>query len=449
MAGIYHPFSRLKPRVLNGTPSAPDVLKHGIYIKPTTLQPHWEVMFHEGFGTNNRTTWDARLSEIQESSNFRGLQVNVPWGLYEQGVSGGDFSNLQYLVNVADELQAIGKYMILELGNFREFRNNNVASLPLLEQLRYLLPPDMAQQNAGLYTSPTAGGPDHYLSNWAFAYDKFLNNNFGYDLKMYKSTLRDRLTAFYTAVANVLGNHPAVIAITTTESVMGTAITTQPGGFAAAEGASERNFLDGKTLIMDVLKSLFPNKMVMQTVNYPNLIAPKIDYVGEWFGALAAKKFAITTPNCNWWVQILNRDFNLSSPPGALRYFPTFANIAPIFVQWQGDEFDHGNGAANKADPLTSTAAYLQRYADLYQRTLLGNGAEKYGLFANFLIIQRDMSPNVWLGGTVTTNITDYPTLPSGTVITVPSLKTWLKDPANVPQNGTAGLITDYSGYVV
>lgn len=444
MPGMFTPFSRLKPRPI-APPVAPlDIFKQGIYIKPPQNHPHWEAMFNMGYGTNSRISWDARLDEIRNVPNFRGMQVTVSWGLYEKGVNGGDFSNLDFLVNIADEFKTMGKYLILMLGNFREFRNDNVAKdLPLLDQLRYLLPPDLAKLNSGFYTDPDPLGPSHYLFDYAYAYDKFHNGNFGYNLKLYDATLRNRMQAFYSAVADRLGNHPAVICITSVESIVGTAVTTQAGGF----NSTERIMYDNKTIVMDMIKSLFPNKMVSQDVNVPN--NDTIDYVSEWCGQLLNKHYSLTTSNCGWWSTGLNRNFNLSLPAGILRYFSVFAGQAPLFVQWQGDEFASGTGGVDSPDPISSTAAYRQRYADLYLRTLGGNNAEKYGLFGNFIIIQRDNPMPIWLGGNFTTTAASHPTVTLGTVINVPSLRDWLQDPANVPQNGTAGLVTGYNGYIV
>lgn len=398
------------------------------WLKLDTGNTNFNAQIDAGLGGSS-ATWNTIKSELQESSKFAGVQVGVPWGLYETGVSGGNFSRLSYLVDIADELQAIGKYLILNLMEFREFRNNNVADLPIVEQMAYILPEDL-RTHSGLAPGMTAAR-QHYLWDYAFGYEKAAASNFGYDLKVYDAALRARMLTFYQAVADLLGSHPAFVAIDGTESVVGTALYTGAGGYYAPDGASERNTLDGKTAIITAVNNMFPNQIVMSCVNFPNSNTG-IDYCGEYYGAVNTNKLAITAPNCNWWVPILNR---ATGAKGALRYFPILAGSCPVFVQWQGDEFDSDTGATGKAPPITTTADITQRYADLYQRSTAGDGSARYGLFANGVIIQRSQPQPFWLGGTTS----GMPNTPDG--VTIPSLKNYIK-------NNAVPLITTQPGYI-
>lgn len=433
-----HPYSF---RTKNMRTSAINLIgKRGFYLKINSSQANWEVMYQLGYGSNSRTSWDSRLTEIQENDAFKGFQIDAAWGLYEKGVSGGDFSNLDYLVKVADEAYAVGRYLIINVGIFREFRNSNVSSLPLIDQMRYMLPPDMRTHQGLIDTPNVPAAQAHYLWDYAFAYDKALNTNFGYDLKTYKLELRARFARFCWAVANKLGNHPAVIMITSTESVFGDPVYTGTGGFAAGEGASKRNFLDGKTLIMDHINATFKRQMVAQNMNYPNEgtgATDPIDYLGEWFATAESRRYAITTPNSNWWVDKLNRVATQYVPQGINRYFPGYTGVKA--VQGQGDEFD---SLTNGAPQISTTADYNQRYADLYLRWNGGDGGTKFGLGADLVIIQREHPQDIWIGG-VTSGVAN---VPDG--VTVPSLKEWLKNPANVPQDGKGGLNVRTPSYI-
>lgn len=412
----------------------------GILLKINSDQANWEVLYQLGYGASSRSAWDSRISEILFLNAGKGFQIDVAWGLYEQGASGGDFTNLRYLKTVADEMYDNGLYLILDLVGFREFRNGNVSSLPLIDQMRYLLPPDM-RTHQGLIESPNVpAGMEHYLWDYAYAYDKALNNNFGYDLKTWKPVLQARFARFCVAVREALGNHPAVFAITSTESVDGEPVYTGPGGYDVTDGASRVAFFAGKTAIMDSVNAIFKRQIVMQNMNYPNEgsgTADPIDYLSEWFATAAAKGYAITSPNSNWWVPKLNRVATQYVPQGINRYFPNYPG--PRIVQQQGDEMD---SLVNGAPQISSTADYLQRYVDLYQRAIVGDGGTKFGLNATHIIVQREHPQSIWTGGT-TNNI---PNVPNGVV--VPPMRDFWNNPAYVPQDGKAGLGSSTVTYI-
>lgn len=436
----------------------------GLYLKINPAQVNWEAMFAMGYGANSRTAWDSRLSEIQEDDSFKGFQISVPWGIYEKGASGGDFSNLQYLYNVLDEIAAINRYVILQPFEFREFRNANVSGLPLIEQYRYALPTDMNSGSPpmrGLISTPQ-GIPvyrEHYANDWAYAYIKNSVNPtsaFGYNLKLYKSALRTRLQTYITAIAEYRPNtgvpkikdHPALIAISTTESVVGTPVYTGQYGFATSEGASARAMMDGKTAVLGACRSAFPDCMFMQDINYPNDNTngglQAIDYPGEWYGAFPAGRYSRTTSNSgNWWTPALNRVDAGTLGQGANRYMADSNGADPIFAQLQGDEFDSGTEGVSHL--INNTADYTQRYEDLYTRVRAGDGGTKYGLNCHFIIMQREHPQGIWTGGTAT----GQPNVPNGTV--VPSFKDWwIAKMLTLPggQRSTGGLNTVRPTYV-
>ncbi len=160
--------------------SASDVFIPGFYIKTHNLQPHYGALSDmntetgivmDGSRSRTRGTWSGtHLNEIQLTPHFKGYQLSVPWGLYEKGVSGGDFSNLTTnLLPVVQELATLGKYVVLMPMIFRDFRNNDVTgnatttAMATDDQMRFLLPADLATDFLTVAFSGT--GNEHRLSN--------------------------------------------------------------------------------------------------------------------------------------------------------------------------------------------------------------------------------------------------------------------------------------------
>lgn len=418
----------------------PFAATQGVYLKLASDQSNWEVMNSWSFGTTyTRAAWDARILEIKAINGGKGFHLDVPWGLYEKGASGGDFTNLRYLKTICDEAYANGLYVFLDPLIFREFRSSNVSSLPLDQQMRYLLPEDM-RTHAGLIDTPDVPAAQaHYRFDYAYAYDKSSGTGFGYDIKAYNATLQTRFIRFARAVCDWLGNHPAVIGITSTESVDGTPVWTGAGGFEGGFTTRQAYFA-GKTSIMRAVNGMFKRQMVAQSINYPNegtAVTDPIDYVGTWHTFAQTEKFSLTAPNAQWWSTSLNRVGSGSAPKGGNRYFTAFTG--PRIVQWQGDEFD---SVVNSAPAISTTADYTQRYADLYTRSTVGDGGSKFALNATHIIVQRSMAPEIWLGGTTSS----VPNVPNG--VTVPSLSAFFNNASYVPQDGYAGLSNQTVAYI-
>ncbi len=408
----------------------------GLYFK-LIADHNWEVNYNLGYGANDKSDWDTRITEILAMNAGKGFQLDVPWGLYEQGASGGDFSNLRYLKTVLDECWDNGLYVSLNLVMFRNF-SGSVAALPDIDHMRNLLPVDMRTQTGYVDTPTVPADASHYLWNYAYAWGGAIAS--GYNLKTYKPELQVRFARFARAVCDIAGNHPSVIAVSSTESAIGTPVYTGAGGFDVAEGATKRAELDGKTVIIDSVNAMFKRQMVMQSINFPNEgtgTTDPIDYAGEWVAAAPDKKYGLTGPNANWWVPALNRTATGSAPQGANRFFADFPG--PRFAQIQGDELD---SLVNGAPQISTEADFLQRYIDLYQRATNGDGGTKFGLEATHIIVQRSMSLPIWVGG-LTSGV---PNVPDG--VTIPSLKDFFNNPAYVPQDGQAGLGSATVAYI-
>ena len=497
MARKYDPFSKQYVGYIQPAATDTSQIKPGFYLKPHNLSPHYAVIENiygaGALGGRTRGKWVDRLNWAAESVNFRGFQLSVPWGLYEKGFSGGDFSNLDYLEDVVDEIGANGKYVMLMSHQFREFRNNDVSGLGVDNQMRYLLPEDL-RTHQGMVDSidcltslgetirsvtgtpadalgvdgdyaynattnmlygPKAGvwpkGVDlnlndprkHWLWDNAYAYSKFVSGAMGFDMKIYKPALRTRMAAFQQAVADRFNNKPHVIAITTTESAVGSPIYlgAAAGGIvsddldanAGAVNVStnvHRAMLSGKTAVLQATRPKFSNKIFAQDINTP---LDTINYVKEYFDQATANKMGATSSDTVWWSDGLKRPDEPKK--GCLVRMSENSSIMPIISQWQQWCWDSNLA---KSPNITSTQDFLDRFQNVFDMATVGNATTKFGLDAHMVIIQLETAMGIWVGGGTYSAAQSggQPPIP----VVVPSLKDWLK--AKFAAEG----ITDGSG---
>ena len=442
-----NPLSRLyipKRTVVSGS----DVFVPGFYIKTHNLQPHYDALTDfnaetgiilDGARIRTRAQWtDTHLPEIQVGSNWKGYQISVPWGLYEKGVGGGDFSNLtNYLLPVVRELATLGKYVVLMTMIWRDFRNGDVAgnasttAMSPEDQMRFLLPADLATDYLTTAFAGTAN--EHRLSNYCYAYSKSaLPGEYGFDLKMYKTPLYNRYLAFQQAVANVFKDEPNVIGISSTESAVGNALYAGalPGG-VVDDGYTTTSVvdavLDGKFNFMNAVRDLWPRQFVAGDVNVP-MRGGATNFVKRWYDQVVAQKFACTASNYVFWDEALNDDGTTGDPNeiGNLRRQAALAGQVVIMGQWQGYEWFFGQLGAPS---WTSTYSFAQRYQEMLIRCTTGaDGETKYAVPCNMIVVQRELPQNIWLGG-VTTSA--YGNVPINTP--VPSLKSFVTNLSPMP----------------
>lgn len=503
----YDPFS--KQYVGYTQPAATDTsqIVPGFYLKPHNLSPHYEVIeltYGAGaLGGRTRSNWLDRLGWVQESVNFRGFQLSVPWGLYEKGANGGDFSNLVYLEKVINELGANGKYVMLMSHQFREFRNNDVSGLGVDNQMRYLLPPDLRTHQgmvdsidcltslgetihtvtsapanslgvngdyahivaSNMLYGPKAGGVwpagvnlnlndprKHWLWDNAYAYSKFVSGAMGFDMKIYKPALRTRLAAFQQAIADRFNSNPYVIAITSTESAVGEPIYLGAAaggivsdGYDANAGAVNvatnvhRAMLSGKTAVLQTTRPKFPNKIFAQDINVP---LDTINYVKEYFDQAPTYKMGATSSDTVWWSAGLKRPDEPKK--GCLVRMSDNSSIMPIISQWQQWCWDSDlAGSPN----ITSTQDFLDRFANVFAMATSGNATTGFGINAHMVIIQLETAMGIWVGGgTYSAPQSVGEDIP----VVVPSLKDWLKAKfvAEGITDGSGGLNTVRPLYV-
>jgi len=489
-------------------PSAPpDVFIPGFYFKSHNLSPHYAAIQNlHGIGAlNGRTAanWQVRVGWAEESVNFRGFQLSVPWGLYETGVNGGNFNNLDFLEAVVNDLGSKGKYVILMPFQFREFRNNDVSDLSVDDQMRYLLPEDLRTHQgmvdsvdclvslgktvhtvtsapadsfgangdyahivaSNMLYGPKAGniwpaGIDldtndprkHWLWDNAYAYSKFVSGSMGFDMKIYKPALRTRMAAFQRAVADRFNSNQYVIAITTTESAVGEPIYLGSAaggivsdGYDANAGAANvatnihRAMLTGKTSILQTCRGYYPNKIFAQDINTP---LDTINYVKEYFDQAPTYKMGATSSDTVWWSAGLKRPDEPKK--GCLVRMSENSSVMPIISQWQQWCWDSDlAGSPN----ITSTQDFLNRFQNVFAMATVGNATTGFGLNAHMVIIQLETAMGIWVGGGT---YSAPQSVGNDIPVVVPSLKNWLKAKFTSEgiTDGSGGLNTTRPGYV-
>jgi len=429
--------------------SASDVFVPGFYIKTHNLQPHYGALddmetetgiIMNGSRSRTRGQWTGtHLVEIQLTPHFKGYQLSVPWGLYERGASGGDFSRLTtHLLPLVQELATLGKYVVLMPMIFRDFRNNDVTGnastdpMAVDDQMRFLLPADLATDFLGL-ADGLAAGDAHRLSNHCYAYVKSRTAGaFGFEMKLYNTEVYNRYLAFQQAVANVFKDEPNVIGVTTTESIAGEALYpgTAPGGVVNdlyTPTSVRLAVLNAKTTFINAVRDMWPRQWCAPDVNGPLRAAAVTNYVKTWYDQVVAQKFGVSASDYGWWTDDLNDDGSTGIPTeiGHLRRQAALAGQVVIYGQWQGDGWLFGEDGA---PAWSASSGFTQRYNDMLTRCTVGSGEPMYAVPCNMIVIQREVPQNIWLGGT-TSGV--YGNVPSGT--TVPSLRSFIVNLPTMP----------------
>lgn len=471
---------------------------NGVYLKSHNLGHNYEAMaaLHGAGSLNGRTRswWQTRLNWIQESANYQGFQLSLPWGLYETGASGGgNFTHLNYAEKVVNELGAMGKYVILMPYQTREFRNGDVTSLSAAEQMRYLLPEDLRTKQSyvsgkdvlvsqGITVHATTGAPSnalgangdyahdaatnilygpkaggvypagvdldtndvrgHWLWDYAYSYTKQTNGAMGFDLKMYKDTLRNRHARFLQAVAAKFNNNPFVLGITTVESPAGEpAYLGNLAGGIVADGCDAvsdivdspnnygRKVLSGKLMHIQNTRWLFPNKWFAQDINLP---LNSINFVKEYFDQAQTYKMGATSSDTVWYSAPL---VDPTEPTvGCLVRMSQNVDTMPVMAQCQQYCWESN---FNGAPAINSTADYNTRFEHVWSMVRGGNSTNGLGINAHMVLIQIETAQSIWRGG-------------SYNGVTVPSLNTWLKNKfaAEGITDGSAGLNTTQPSYI-
>lgn len=413
-----------------------DLVKPGYFLKLHNLQAHYEAIPAIGLsitGDRTRAKWlSTILPELAMSSKFQGVQISVPWGLYERGASGGgDFRNLRFLESVIDELYDAGKFVILLPLLFREFRNPDVSGLPRDDEFKFALPEDLATEFLGV---TDLGDPtrEHNLSPYLYAYAKGgFSSGFGYEKKMYNPKLYRRFLRFQQAVADRFRNHPGVIGAGSSESATGNnLITADVPGSIINDGyttlTAKQAILAARHELVLKTRKMWPNKIFYQDINFPLRPGAGGNYVKTWADVMQANGCAWSTSDMGPWSVDLNDNgpgdgTESADEIGVLRRMAAdFGDVINI-GQLQNDGYESGSGTGGEAPAMPNAAAFTTRYGQLYQKHTGGGTGDWYPVRCQMVIVQRELAGNIWLGGQLGSA---YGQTPAG--VNVPSLRAYL-----------------------
>jgi hypothetical protein len=306
---------------------------------------------------------EAIYEELRTTPQLRGIKITVMWGRYETrnaqtGISTYDFSELE---EILDRLATMNDKHLMLSFTWREFDSDNGASL--------LLPNDL--RSGQMWRGDPAWA--HMRYDYAWAYRQAHNGgvgDYGYNLSLWNTTLRSRLNAFMSALANRLDDHPNLTAISPVESALGEPVIPFRQGIESADAQ-----LAGQLEVIRMMRRHFTNALVFATLNFPR------NYIASVVPTLEQQGIGLASPNSNL-QEGLNRT---GTNPGVLTYYPALSGRVPLAPEIQGEDYRFSNGDDSVPD--------YPSYGYLYRRV-------RNDLRANYVVMQRTFP--FWLGNSTT-----------------------------------------------
>ena len=335
--------------VINGTvvpPVSGDKWHPGIYIKVED----WQL--------TSPTQMNEIYRELETTPQIRGIKVVAMWGRHETRTNGVSTYNFQQIDNILNKLsQMDDKHLILMIP-WREFDGGNGGD--------DLVPNDLRTGNMWRGNASW----EHMDYDYLWAYKQTANpkpgNNYGYELKLWNSTIVTRLDKFIEALAKHVDDHPNFNMITTNESAGGEPVIP----FVSGEGYGLQE--EGQKKIYLSMRKHFTKSYVVPAFNFPR------PFVKEIIPLLQDNKMGLGSPNMN-----MQEGLNLTgSTPGVLTYYPKLSGQLILAPEIQGVDLRSTNGP--------NTAIDNPSYESLYKRV-------RDDLKANYLVIQRNVP--FWEGG--------------------------------------------------
>ncbi|MCE7915559.1 MAG: hypothetical protein DYH15_13020 [Nitrosomonas sp. PRO4] len=257
---------------------------------------------------NNAAHADTIWGELDRLQWLRAILLEVEWGKTETSPGVFLWTFLDFVFNTVRGLtRPTGQ-------NKKVWLLINLRHVAQLTGLEDFLPADLLTQpetNSGYYKNPTTFPPAQinpivnakkYDNVWCY---EASNPNEpggpveprGYNFNCYMfrpgagaSTLKTRYQAFLSAVASRYGDDPVFGGIITTEAATGSP-------FVAYETNNSRNnHYAGRKEIVKYIKSLLPNRIVAECVNFDETYYQDMTKAGATDG-LIANKLAFTTAN--------------------------------------------------------------------------------------------------------------------------------------------------------
>lgn len=306
--------------------------------------------------------------ELIDTPSIRGIKVVAKWGRYESrdtttGISTYNFAQIDEILAKLATLD--NKHLILSVP-WREFDSNRGAS--------EILPNDMR--------GGQVWGDDpvwqHTDYDYLWAYKTSATGTYGYNLKLWDTTVISRLDAFLAALAEHVDNNPNFNHIATTESSISGPIIP----FISGEGTSLQEV--GQIEVIRMMKKHFTNSYVIPAVNLSR------KQVANVVPILVNEGIGLGSPNSNKHRALIAT----STPPGVLTYYPTLSGQIILAPEIQGDEYESTYGIDGAIDRPS--------YEYLYKRV-------RDDLKANYTVMQRNTP--YWLGGTIKNSTTTVPSM--------------------------------------
>lgn len=231
-------------------------------------------------------------------------------------------------------------------------------------------------------TYPTSGvtpiqNARKYDHAWACAgrYDDALGTQtfkgYNFNMHMFRAaagtnTLKTKFYAFLEALAAKYADEPLFAGFVGTESATGEILTTINGSVTTKfEGGNEiRPTYEGRLEIVKKIKSLFPNKIMAECVNFDRTYYDDLTGKGATQGKLIKNRLGFSTANLHIGSNLLLDNINANmkgNVPVVMQVQPldqrTMTGNQPSWKDWQPTPPDYGNPSTTKTGYTTINAS--------------------------------------------------------------------------------------------
>ncbi len=340
---------------------------------------------------NNTAHADTIWGELDRNMWMKGITVFAEWGKIEKTPGVFTWTFVDFVLDTVRNLTrptGQGKKVMLNL----DLMHPASLAAPVDS-----FPPDLMTQpsaNGGYYKDPAAFPPAQTSPivnakkfNHCWCYESADPNvggavmPRGYNFNCYKftaaagtNTLKTRYYAFLDALAARYKDDPVFAGIIFTEAAIATP-------FVAYEpGNSRNNHYDGRKNLVKYAKSIFPNRIVAECVNFDNQYYLDMTAAGVTDG-LIANKLAFTTANIHTGTNLKLGNIN-----------PVLEGNVPIIMQVQPLDMKTMSGNRDYYNWPTAPAQILQsdniNYNDPPTGQWMMDRIKYYN--ANYVIIQRN-----------------------------------------------------------
>ncbi|MBY0475833.1 MAG: glycoside hydrolase [Nitrosomonas sp.] len=283
---------------------------HAAPIPPGTTGVKWHPGHYytiQNWANDDPIYMAQVYKELEATSALRGMQLRYLWGWLEKSPGVYDFSSIDKHLA---KLTAMNKRLVIQVQT-KSFEAN------------WKLIPDY------LKTAEYEGG--------AFAFRDWGSSTIdGYNIKLWNTNVRNRLTALLKAMGERYNSHPNFEGIGMIETAMGQAVT--PLTKVQTDG-----WFNNLIVVQQNMRTFFPNTMTIQEINYPR------EYLKQITSAMVKMGGALGCPDIYPDEPGLNFVGNAYSPQGAYPYFAQLSGIVPIaptvekvnYLNTRGDKQGH------------------------------------------------------------------------------------------------------------